>query len=296
LVTNTQASIQQAAEQARDRLHPVKLRSAVGQMFGIGGERNQPERAVDRRVTVLSFESVDHEPEAILFHYACHPTVLSADNLDYSADFPGAARRRIIERYPNAVCLFVNGAAGNISTRFHRRDQSFAELERIGRLLGDQVVDLVGRASSDDPALDWTCETLSLSIRAFQSETRQTRPYGNARVDMVRSQGAALEVELGRQLGGRESQQAEVCALRLGPWTLLTVPGEAFNDLAQRLRQVSPRAIAVGYANDYIGYFPTQESIDEATYEALSSPFNARAHTLLYEHLVALLRRVQFIR
>jgi hypothetical protein len=59
---------------------------------------------------------------------------------------------------------------------------------------------------------------------------------------------------------------------------------------------VSSRALVAGYANDYFGYFPTQAAIDGATYEALSSPFDARAHMLLQDRLAALIRRVKFIR
>ena len=189
LAASIQASIQQAAEQARDRLRPVRLRSAAGEVSGIGGDRNRPQRPVDTRLSVLAFEGENGEPEAILFHYACHPTVLSADNLEYSADFPGAARQRIRERYPNAVCLFVNGAAANISTRFHRRDQSFGEVERLGRLLGDRVIELVAGASLNPPALRSVCESLHAAAARFPLEARQVEPSGNARIDTVRRKG-----------------------------------------------------------------------------------------------------------
>src|SRR5215207_5303231 len=99
LAASARAAIRQAAEQANERWRPARLRSAADDISGIGGDRNRPERQVDARVSVLVFEGANDEPEAIIFHYACHPTILSAANLDYSADFPGAARRRIHERY-----------------------------------------------------------------------------------------------------------------------------------------------------------------------------------------------------
>ena len=296
LAASVHASIRQTVEQALSRLRPVRLRSAAGDAAGIGGDRNRPERPVDQRVSVLAFEGEQGDPEAILFHYACHPTVLSADNLDYSADFPGAARRRIRERYPNAVCLFVNGAAGNISTRFHRHDQSFGEVERLGRLLGERVIELLNEASEDAPVLNWMGESLLLPLRLFPVEARQMEASGNARIDTVRSQGATIEATLRGALQGRQSQQAQICALRIGSWTLLTVPGEAFNDLARELRAVSPQVLVVGYTNDYLGYFPTQAAIDEATYEALSSAFDARAHGLLQERFTVLIHKVESTR
>ena len=237
----------------------------------------------------MVFEDTQGEPLAILFHYACHPTVLSAENLQYSADFPGAARQSIRERYPNAVPLFVNGAAGNISTRFHRREQSFEEAARLGGLLGEKVVALVHEAAEDEPSLGWLCEAVSLPLREFPAEARETAPPSeNARIDTVRAQGAAIERGLRVALAGRETQTAELCALRVGKWTLLSVPGEAYNELAQTVRHTDKNALVAGYSNDYLGYFPTQAAIDDATYEALSSAFDARAHGILEERLAGL--------
>ncbi len=173
LATQIHTAIRAAVEQAHDRVRPVRLRSSVGDILGVGGDRNWPERPIDQRVSVLAFENTDNNtPEAILFHYACHPTILSAQNLEYSADLPGAARRRIHEQYPDAVCLFINGAAGNVSTRFQRLDQSFAEVERLGRRLGDRVVELLVTSRSDTPALRWGSESLALPLRQFPVEAR----------------------------------------------------------------------------------------------------------------------------
>ena len=173
LAANIHAKIRQAVEQAHDRCRPIRLRSAVGEVPGIGGDRNRPERSVDTRVSILAFEGEQGDPEAILFHYACHPTVLSADNLDYSADFPGAARQRIRERYPNAVCLFVNGAAGNISTRFYRHDQSFGEVERLGRLLGERVDRTRGRVFSRTPCAAGRTASRRAAAARVPGEARQ---------------------------------------------------------------------------------------------------------------------------
>ncbi len=293
LATSVRAGILQAAVEARDRLRPVRIRSVAGDIAGIGGDRNRPERPVDSRVTAFSFEGDSGEAEAILFHYACHPTILSADNLEYSADFPGAARRRLIERFPQAVPLFMNGAAGNLSTRFQRRDQSFAEVERLGNRLADRVIELLADASEDAPALESVCDSVALPLRLFPTAARQIEASGNTRIDTVRAQGATIEATLQRALAGRTSPSAEICALQVGSRILLTVPGEAFNDLAVDLHHESAEALIVGYTNDYLGYFPTQSAIDEATYEALSSAFDARAHALLKERLSELIHSLQ---
>jgi len=54
-----------------------------------------------------------------LINYNCHPTVLSAENLLISPDFPSEVLERI--EISSGVFLFTNGAAGDISTRFKRK-------------------------------------------------------------------------------------------------------------------------------------------------------------------------------
>ena len=56
-------------------------------------------------------------------NYACHADVV-CQSYAISADFPGAAARKVEEAFPGALCLFVNGAAGNVAPLFTvlRRD------------------------------------------------------------------------------------------------------------------------------------------------------------------------------
>ena len=293
LTGRIQARLRTATRQAVAAMQPAELRSAAADLSDVGGDRNNPTQPVDNRVSVLSFFGADGAALAVLFHFACHPTVLSAANHRYSADFPGVARQTIRADHPGAVALYLNGAAGNISTRFFRRDQSYGEVARLGQRLGQHVLALMRASRPGVAHLAAVCETIELPFRAFAAEARALEATGNARLDTVRAEGAAIEDDLRRALHGRRSQPSLVCALRLGAWTLLSVPGEAFSELAQVLRASHPQALVVGYANDYVGYFPTQAAIDAATYEALSSPYDARAHRLLSNRLSAMVQQLQ---
>lgn len=277
-----------AAREALTQLQPARLRAASGSAAGLGGDRNRPDQPVDTQVTTLSFHDASGAPIAVLLHYACHPTVLSAANRLYSADFPGAAREQLQAAFPGVVALYLNGAAGNISTRFHRHDQSFAEVDRLGGILAEQARALIVSATAEPATLGLARETITLPFRAFAAETRALAGTGNARLDTVRAEGAHIEAKLRQALHGRTGQTSALSALRVGRWRLLAVPGEAFSDLALALRADDPYALVVGYANDYAGYFPTQAAIDDATYEALSSPYDARATALLYQRLRAM--------
>jgi len=289
LTSMIQERIIGAARQAINNLTPAQFVYSAGPVEGIGMDRNQPRPAPDPLVTAFRFDSREGKPLAVLFHYACHPTVLGPQ-LAYSADFPGAARARIQARYPGAIGMFLNGAAGNISTRFTRRDQTFNEVARLGNLLGDQVVALLERAGVDDqPTLKIASQSIDLPIRAFSESSRGLQVTGNTRIDQTRAEGAAIEAQLARSFADRQAIPGTLSNLQLGSWRLFSVPGEPFNELAATLHQVSSKALVVGYTNDYRGYFPTQQAIDAQTYEALSSPYDARALDLIRQALIRLI-------
>jgi hypothetical protein len=287
-----QQRLLEATRTAVSQLCTVTLSSASCNLAGFASDRNLPDALIDRQTTVLRFDDEGGQPVAVLFHYPCHPTVLSASNTHYSADFVGAARRFIRSAHPSAVPMYLNGAAGNISTRFQRRDQSYQEVARLGELLGAHVVQLLGGAQFDSHTLASDRAELQLPLRAFEADARALAATGHARFDTVRSEGLAIETDLKRVFAQQTMLNAEVCGLALGPWKLLTIPGEAFSELALRLRELDSHALIVGYANDYLGYFPTQRAINDNTYEALSSPYDARAHERLFEALSHIAKRL----
>jgi hypothetical protein len=281
LVNALRNRIIQAARQAVERRQPASPRFAYSELAGIGGDRNSPDQSVDTRLSVLSFEGDDQQPIAILFHYACHPTVLPPSNLLYSADFPGAARRAIQERAAGVPCLFVNGAAGNVSTRFHRRGQTFEEVERLGQIIGDRVWALLLKSKYVAPTLAMSFEDLDLPVRKIPEDTAQVETTSGTRLEVVKAEGRAIQQQLRQALASRTSQAITITALKIGPVILLAIPGEAFNELATTVREASPGALVAGYTNGYFGYFPTKAAVDAGTYEALSSPFDERAHEMI---------------
>jgi hypothetical protein len=75
-----------------------------------------PSHPVDPEVTVLvAKRQAGGDPLAVLVNYACHPSILGPDNLQFSADYPGAMRQAVEEAYPKALALFVQGGAGDIN-------------------------------------------------------------------------------------------------------------------------------------------------------------------------------------
>lgn len=222
-----------SVEAALDQLQAARL-AVCRRMVRCGGNRRNPHGPRDHEADILSFRGTAGEEIATIFHYACHPTVLSPASLRISADFPGAACR-YVEQQTGGICLYVNGAAGNISTRFTRSKDRERDVERFGHELGQCAVDALRSLSRSD---DWEC-----GFAVAMSETNITLP----------------------------GKEGEVTALlqyiRIGPAECLLVPGEWFIEYALRLKAEYPRLAVWGYANDYIGYVPTALAFQEGGYE-----------------------------
>lgn len=113
---------------------PVRASWCSPDAPGVGANRHRPDGPHDISAGVLALHGPE-EIEALLVDYACHPTVLGPDNLSWSADWPGAARRSL-----PGVVGFLQGAAGDVSPRFVRRARDTTEATRLGDLLATPIL------------------------------------------------------------------------------------------------------------------------------------------------------------
>jgi neutral/alkaline ceramidase-like enzyme len=127
-----------------------------------------PSRPLDPTVNVLEVKDAAGKTRALLVNYACHPSVLGPDNLQYSADYPGAMKRYVEAQVPGATCLFVQGGAGNINPYRDKEPvagQGFQAVEEMGQQLGKTVVSIAGRGRPVTGALRMTSEVMEVANR-----------------------------------------------------------------------------------------------------------------------------------
>src|SRR5713226_8685340 len=107
-----------------------------------------PSHPLDPAVNVLLAKDGSGKTRAVLVNFACHPSVLGPDNLQYSADYPGAMKRYVESQIPGATCLFVQGGAGDINPYRDKEPvagEGFQAVEEMGQALGKYVVSILGR-------------------------------------------------------------------------------------------------------------------------------------------------------
>jgi len=106
---------------------------------------------VDPEVGIIKIEDMNGQARGVIMNYACHSDIV-CQNYEISADYPGVACRKVEEAFGNeAVCLFTQGAGGDIesliiSSRRTGPDDPFKTdyrtIERVGELLAFEAVKL----------------------------------------------------------------------------------------------------------------------------------------------------------
>lgn len=257
----------------------VTLHRAV--LEGVAGQRAGESRRPSVPVEVLRVADVDGVLRGLVGVLPIHPTVLGADNRRISPDLPGAVRRAL-----PVWSLVATGAAGDVSTRAHRRTQTPAEVDRLGALAARALVDAAGAdpvAEATDVVGGWV-EAVGLAPALSRAAFRQRavasarraldRAVASGDAGAVRDATVALEgAELSATVVASGPVPCATSYLDLGGVRLLGLGGEPFLDLAP-----GGSDVLVGYANGYCGYLPTR-----AAYVAAS----ARPDHPQYEVLVS---------
>lgn len=292
-------------------LQPAVIRVGQDLLYELGKNRNSPDKTLDSQLMVLVVEDLQGEVLAVWANYGCHPTVLGPANLYVSADFPGAARQALKEIYPHMVWLFANGASGDISTRFTRRGQGFDEVRRFGYLLAGSVLRAVQLAEPlSIDRIQGFIEPVSIPLREFPSaETAEMEfrniqdawekmkqsngPASELRIAKTKLEGAQAQLVMSHGYGDRKRVDSEIQFIQLGDFAIISIPGEPFTQTVLDIKKSSPFSLTsvVSYGNDYLGYFPDEESIRVGTYEALVSPFKTGAAEIIKDLSIKLLRK-----
>ena len=222
--------------------------------------RGIPTSPVDKAVAVVAFDTPAGEPIATLVNLAIHPVVLGPENLEYSADYPGAMMASI-ERRVGGQAMFLQGAAGDINPFWDKTplaDGAYERMRLMGETIGDEVIRVRAALSFTDVA------SIALGVERVQIAPRWDIDNPSIRAGVRQDYVERF---------GREGE-AEVKTLLVGPdLALASFPGEFFVEHGLRLKDESvvTNTLFVGYSNGHLGYFPTIKAAAQGGYGAGSS-------------------------
>ncbi len=206
-----------------------------------------PTTPIDPTLGVIRVDDATGKPRAVIVNYACHAVVLGPDNRMISADYPGYLARRLERELPGALCLFIQGGAGDINPYLDKQpvaEDGFGEAEKMGSALAARALAVVRRLkpeASNDARLLASAEVVSFRDRWDPQKT-------------IRAGLTTILI----------NQQIAIA----------TIPGEPFVDLQIALRDKSevPNTFLFGYTysagGDWVGYVPTIRAASEGGYGA----------------------------
>ncbi|WP_370971077.1 hypothetical protein [Amycolatopsis sp. cg9] len=290
----------------------VRARWHAGSTEAVGGNRYRPDGPHDTSFGVLELSRDDGTPAALLFDYASHPTVLGPDNLAWSADWPGATRRELAALIGRPVAAFLQGAAGDASSRFVRRGRDHAEVRTLGGHLATSIARTLAAASAigasgpvrltrsslhlpyrDVPSIE---DSLALRESAEVEWQRELAHHGEdhpaVRIAQTRYEGCAMLAAMAASDRPTGCAEVPVSVVSLGDIAWLHTPFELFASLGLRIRRGSPfrHTRVIGYTDGYLGYLPDAEGHRTGIYESYVTLFGADAADLLVEHCLKVLR------
>jgi hypothetical protein len=216
------------------------------------------DKPVDRELLVLRVEDTDGKPIAHAVNFAAHPTMLEAKLLKFSADYPGVMLA-LVEKETGVPCLFLQGAAGDLSAN----PGSEPGPAKFGQALGREVLGLVAKVRCPPS------EKPSLAVREEDFSFTSRIDIGNSVVKTALSLAFFRELIDFYEREYREGVRPHLSvALLDGRIGFVGVSGEFFcgHSLALKRRARLEHLFFLGYCNDYQQYFPTIEAVAEKGY------------------------------
>lgn len=262
---------------------------------------------VDREIPFLTVSESDGSLRALLFHYACHPSILGPDNLEITADWPGYTRRELQSQLGNSLQVFyLKGTEGDINTGYSAGLSSLGvkiptrhhgTAERVGGVIARSILESLKDAREFvDPVLRLSTLEETLRFRSpddlpasrarvafWEKEAARLKKEG-LREDQIMAatvestfakfEVAALESNAGE---ADDHKQIEQTVFRIGDAGFLTFPGEFFVESGLETKRLSRASLTfpLGISHDYLGYFPTRQAFEEGGYEPACARFEA---------------------
>lgn len=259
----TEDKILSAIEEASKKLFAARIAAGFGEIY-LGHNRRKvaadgkvamfwrnadklPTSPIDPTVGVIRVDDETGKPRVVLVNYACHAVVLGPDNRQISADYPGYLRQRIEQALPGALCLFVQGGAGDINPYHDKQpvaENGFGEAEKAGNALAEEALKVAAKLK---PAANPSAKLQAAAeIKEFRHRWDATKTIKTGLTTLLLNNSIAIA----------------------------TIPGEPFVDLQIALRDKSEIAntFLFGYTysagGEWIGYVPTLKAATEGGYGA----------------------------
>jgi hypothetical protein len=269
----------------------------------------EPAGPTDPEISVLSIQSADGKPLALLANYSLHYVGTGSDN-EISADYFGAFADRIQEllgadrQDPPFVAMLSNGTSGNINNiNFRKKHPPSPPYERV-RAVADVIAKEALRVYKGLSYRDWVRLRMEQKELSLVVRRPNVADVERAKEILAKAKGRALrtsEEVYAHETMLMKDYPAEVSiilqALRIGDLGIAAIPCEVFAETGLALKTESPlkQTFTIELANGCSGYLPTPEQHKLGGYEtwrARTSFLEVEAEPKIRQAVLELLGRV----
>lgn len=216
----------------------------------------------DYAVPVIKVEDLNKNLIAIVFGYACHPTVLSINK--FSGDYVGFAQIELEKRYPGIQAMFFQGAGA---------DQNPLPRHTIPLAVqyGKQLADAVERVLCENMIM----QRSKLITKYKEIDIPLDDPLPISQLQIIKERkdyegrwAQGMINEYNQKGTFQKSYPYPMSYWEIGNQRIFALGGEVVTFYAVKLKEIFGQEIfVVGYANDVMAYIPSALIIDEGGYE-----------------------------
>ena len=232
----------------------------------LGTNRVIPDGPTDPDIRWVCFSDSAETPKLLIHNHGMHGVVFGKSMLLVSADWPGAANRKILDQGLARNVMFLQGPAGNINTvplGLGLEDGELAMEAIAEKYTADLSLGLRAGTPVDTAPLAVGFERVEMPSEEVTADyVRDTaaklRALGGMTYQADRMEEMAIYMEAGGDIGITTDFQV----FRIGGLYVYAVPGELFVELGMDLISRSPGAVSLvaTLANDNLRYIPTPQT------------------------------------
>lgn len=222
-------------------------------------------------LSLLSFHSLDDEPIVSMITYNCHPTVLGQNFNQVSGDYITDLTNKFEKEAHD--CIFFQGVAGDISTRYTRtRKDAIEQKEYFGKLIAKKLLLMHKQLKFNEVhsfsylVKDVLIEYKDIDRTAIEQELAVLEnEYKDSKDRFLETkiQGCKVLLKMGDYLDQVEDK-IEIDVFKLNDLYFVFVAGEPYSSL-----DFIENGIVISYSNGYPGYI--YDPYMPESYESVSS-------------------------
>lgn len=280
------------------------MKIAIGENKGIGKNRHNPIFEGDESLLSIVFKRIDQK-QLILYHFACHPTLLHENNLLISADFIGSINELLENDFD--MSMFINGSCGDISTRFTRQASTIDELLRYGKLAKMNIMDSLKLPIYEGNLthLNFRKHKFDLELKEYETVDQVTNKIerykkdieyalahnaSNQELRVLQSynEGAVFSLIRAHNQQNESKLTVNISMIEFNEFRFICIPAELFSQLSNSIKSKGPYYF-FNYANGYLSYFANEDAYDQGYYESMCSPLKKGQAEILMDSIQNLL-------